>query len=309
MVSDSELPILLLGETGVGKELFAHRVHRLSRRRAKPLVHVNCAALPESLAESELFGHAKGAFSGAVADRPGRFEAANGGTLFLDEVGELPLLVQAKLLRALQNGEIQRLGDDRPRRVDVRIVAATNRSLKDLVRDGDFRADLYHRLSVYPIAIPPLRERGNDVLLLAGRYLEQNRARLGLRSLRLALDAEEALRRYRWPGNVRELEHVISRAAIKAVSRGANRNHIVTLEASLLDLSGADLRRAGAGRAARHDAGRRAACLRDAVDACQRQHVRLALQAHDGNWAAAARVLEVDPSNLHKLARRLGLKG
>lgn len=157
VVSDSELPILLLGETGVGKELFAHRVHRLSRRRAKPLVHVNCAALPESLAESELFGHAKGAFSGAVADRPGRFEAANGGTLFLDEVGELPLLVQAKLLRALQNGEIQRLGDDRPRRVDVRIVAATNRSLKDLVRDGDFRADLYHRLSVYPIAIPPLR--------------------------------------------------------------------------------------------------------------------------------------------------------
>ena len=177
MVSDSELPILLLGETGVGKELFAHRVHRLSRRRAKPLVHVNCAALPESLAESELFGHAKGAFSGAVADRPGRFEAANGGTLFLDEVGELPLLVQAKLLRALQNGEIQRLGDDRPRRVDVRIVAATNRSLKDLVRDGDFRADLYHRLSVYPIAIPPLRARQRRAA--AGRPLpEQNRARL-----------------------------------------------------------------------------------------------------------------------------------
>ena len=311
VVADSELPILLLGETGVGKELFAHRVHRLSRRRAKPLVHVNCAALPESLAESELFGHAKGAFSGAVADRPGRFEAANGGTLFLDEVGELPLLVQAKLLRALQNGEIQRLGDDRPRRVDVRIVAATNRSLKDLVRDGDFRADLYHRLSVYPIAIPPLRERGNDVLLLAGRYLEQNRARLGLRSLRLALDAEEALRRYRWPGNVRELEHVISRAAIKAVSRGANRNHIVTLEAGLLDLSGADLRPLApapdAPPATTPDGALPA--LRDAVDACQRQHVRLALQAHDGNWAAAARVLEVDPSNLHKLARRLGLKG
>ena len=261
MVSDSELPILLLGETGVGKELFAHRVHRLSRRRAKPLVHVNCAALPESLAESELFGHAKGAFSGAVADRPGRFEAANGGTLFLDEVGELPLLVQAKLLRALQNGEIQRLGDDRPRRVDVRIVAATNRSLKDLVRDGDFRADLYHRLSVYPIAIPPLRERGNDVLLLAGRYLEQNRARLGLRSLRLALDAEEALRRYRWPGNVRELEHVISRAAIKAVSRGANRNHIVTLEASLLDLSGADLRPSRRRRTRRPPRRRTACCL------------------------------------------------
>ena len=169
-------------------------------------------------------------------------------------------------------------------------MAATNRSLKDLVRDGDFRADLYHRLSVYPIAIPP-RERGNDVLLLAGRYLEQNRARLGLRSLRLALDAEEALRRYRWPGNVRELEHVISRAAIKAVSRGANRNHIVTLEAGLLDLSGADLRPLAAAPdappATTPDGA--LATLRDAVDACQRQHVRLALQAQDGNWAAAAR--------------------
>ncbi|MBW6494464.1 MAG: nitric oxide reductase transcriptional regulator NorR, partial [Burkholderiaceae bacterium] len=183
VVADTELPVLLLGETGVGKELFAHRLHRLSRRRNKPMVHVNCAALPESLAESELFGHAKGAFSGAVSARPGRFEAADGGTLFLDEVGELPLAVQAKLLRTLQNGEIQRLGADEPRRVDVRIIAATNRALRDHVRDGSFRADLYHRLSVYPIPIPPLRERGNDVLLLAGRLLELNRARLGLRSL------------------------------------------------------------------------------------------------------------------------------
>ena len=147
------------------------------------------------------------------------------------------------------------------------------------------------------------------MLLLAGRYLEQNRARLGLRSLWLALDAEEALRRYRWPGNVRELEHVISRAAIKAVSRGANRNHIVTLEAGLLDLSGADLRPSRAPDAPPTTPDGALATLRDAVDACQRQHVRLALQAQDGNWAAAARVLEVDPSNLHKLARRLGLKG
>src|SRR5690606_24747820 len=138
VVADSELPVLLLGETGVGKELFAHRLHRLSRRSSRPLVHVNCAALPESLAESELFGHARGAFSGAVGDRPGRFDAASGGTLFLDEVGELPLAVQAKLLRALQNGEIQRLGDDRVRRVDVRVIAATNRSLREHVRDGSF---------------------------------------------------------------------------------------------------------------------------------------------------------------------------
>lgn len=309
VVADSELPILLLGETGVGKELFAHRVHRLSRRQGKPLVHVNCAALPESLAESELFGHAKGAFSGAVADRPGRFEAANGGTLFLDEVGELPLAVQAKLLRTLQNGEIQRLGDDRPRTVDVRVVAATNRSLRDLVRAGDFRADLYHRLSVYPIPIPPLRDRGNDVLLLAGRYLELNRARLGLRSLRLSPEAEEMLRRYAWPGNVRELEHVISRAAIKAVSHGANRNDIITLGVKLLDLSEGDAAAIPAeDREADTDPVAPTASLREAVDACQRHAIRRALEAHQGSWAHAARALEVDASNLHKLARRLGLK-
>jgi anaerobic nitric oxide reductase transcription regulator len=238
VVADSELPVLLLGETGVGKELFAHRLHRLSRRRDRPLIHVNCAALPESLAESELFGHVRGAFTGATGERPGRFEAADGGTLFLDEVGELPLAIQAKLLRTLQNGEIQRLGSDRPRRVDVRVIAATNRNLREHVRDGSFRADLYHRLSVYPIPIPPLRERGNDVLLLAGRFLELNRARLGLRSLRLSVAAQDALRRYTWPGNVRELEHVISRAALKLLSRGASRKDIITLDTDLLDLDG-----------------------------------------------------------------------
>ncbi len=353
VVADSELPVLLLGETGVGKELFAHRLHRASRRRHKPLVHVNCAALPESLAESELFGHVRGAYSGAVSDRPGRFEAADGGTLFLDEVGELPLAVQAKLLRALQNGEIQRLGADRPRRVDVRVIAATNRSLRDLVRDGSFRADLYHRLSVYPVPIPPLRERGNDVLLLAGRFLELNRARLGLRSLRLDARAEDALCRYPWPGNVRELEHVISRAALKAVSRGVDRNDIISLQAELLDLdeavapaplpvpepslaspaqlsSGAlplgchavgQAALAGyAPGAANGDAIEAAAHtftpssavapvpLQAAVDACQRQLIRAALAAQRGNWARAARQLSVDPSNLHKLAKRLGIK-
>lgn len=186
IVADSDLPVLLLGETGVGKELLARRIQRHSTRAQAPMIHVNCAALPESLAESELFGHVKGAFSGAVRDRAGRFEAAHGGILFLDEVGELPLVVQAKLLRALQNGEIQRLGSDTPRQVDVRIIAATN--LKDLaaqVRNGQFRADLYHRLSVYPVPIPPLRERGDDILLLAGYFLELNRTqKLGFRSLR-----------------------------------------------------------------------------------------------------------------------------
>ena len=236
VVADADLPVLLSGETGVGKELFARRLHQRSRRRDAPLVQVNCAALPESLAESELFGHVKGAFSGAEAARPGRFEAADGGTLFLDEVGELPPAIQAKLLRALQNGEVQRLGEDTPRRVDVRVIAATNRRLAEGVREGHFRADLYHRLSVYPVVIPPLRERGGDALVLAGHFLEINRARLGVRSLRLSPEAERALCAYRWPGNVRELEHVISRAAIKALGRGARRDDIITLAPELLDL-------------------------------------------------------------------------
>lgn len=308
VVADSELPVLLLGETGVGKELFAWRLHRLSRRRHKPLVHVNCAALPESLAESELFGHVKGAFSGATTDRPGRFEAANGGTLFLDEVGELPLTVQAKLLRVLQNGEIQRLGSDTPRHVDVRLVAATNRALRDGVRDGHFRADLYHRLSVYPVHIPPLRERDNDILLLAGHFLELNRARLGLRGIRLSTEAERALLAYAWPGNVRELEHVISRAALKMISRGASRSDILLLEPDVLDLepgmsparSQAEVTPVLAGAGVRP--------LRDVVDDCQREVIRQALVQSADNWAQAARLLDIDSSNLHKLARRLKLK-
>ncbi|GAB1385311.1 nitric oxide reductase transcriptional regulator NorR [Melaminivora sp.] len=308
VVAASELPVLLLGETGVGKELFARLLHQRSARRHRPLVHVNCAALPESLAESELFGHVRGAFSGAMSDRPGRFEAAEGGTLFLDEVGELPLSVQAKLLRTLQNGEIQRLGADRPRSVNVRVLAATNRNLREQVAEGAFRADLYHRLSVYPVPIPPLRERGNDVLLLAGRFLELNRARLGLRSLRLSPEAQAALRRYRWPGNVRELEHVISRAALKSLSRGAEASAIVTLEPGLLDLDALSAPASVASSAPAQPLSEIPPTLRAAVDDCQRRTILDALARHAGNWAQAARALEVDASNLHKLARRLGLK-
>ena len=311
VVANSELPILLLGETGVGKELFARRLHRKSPRHNAPLIHVNCAALPESLAESELFGHVKGAFSGAMSDRPGRFEAANGGTLFLDEVGELPLTVQAKLLRTLQNGEIQRLGADQPRKVDVRIIAATNRQLHEQVREGQFRADLYHRLSVYPVPIPPLRERGNDVLLLAGNFLELNRARLGFRSLRLSPAAEQALCSYDWPGNVRELEHVISRAALRAVSRGALRTEIVTLEPEHLALDATIIRTINKAENAlipEIESNEPAVSLKIAVDGYQRQLIRQTLEACQGNWANVARRLDLDPSNLHKLAKRLGLK-
>lgn len=307
IVADSDLTVLITGETGVGKELFAHWLHAHSPRAGKPLVQVNCAALPESLAESELFGHVKGAFSGANSDRAGRFDAANGGTLFLDEVGELPLHVQAKLLRTLQNGEIQRLGADQPLRVDVRIVAATNRNLADSVAKGDFRADLYHRLSVYPVPVPPLRERDNDVLLLAGHFLELNRARLGVRSLRLSPDAEQALLGYDWPGNVRELEHVISRAAIKALGRNGSRQAMLTLDAALLDIPiGSGALPAPSAQIELDPA--EVQPLRLSVEACQREQIRRALAACDDNWSAAARLLELDASNLHKLARRLGLK-
>ncbi len=330
VVAQSDLPVLLMGETGTGKELFAQRVHTSSARAKGPMVHVNCAALPESLAESELFGHVRGAFSGATTDRAGRFEAARGGTIFLDEVGELPLSIQAKLLRTLQNGEVQRLGADKPVKVDVRVVAATNRALKEAVSQGSFRADLYHRLSVYPVHVPPLRERGDDVLLLAGHFLEVNRARLGLRSLRLDAAAEAALLRYGWPGNVRELEHVMGRAALKLLSRGVNRRDIVTLTEDLLDL--VETPRAGpglggfgltdgavrpdasssttssAGRSFAQGVGPGMAGLRAQVAQFERALVSQALHAAGGNWAEAARWLGIDASNLHKLAKRLGVK-
>ena len=311
IVAASDLPVLLMGETGVGKELLARRIHRKSDRRNAPMIHVNCAALPESLVESELFGHVKGAFSGAVNDRAGRFEAANGGVIFLDEVGELPLSVQAKLLRTLQNGEIQRLGSDKPLKVDVRVIAATNRELATQVKNGEFRADLYHRLSVYPVPIPPLRERGNDILLLAGYFLELNRSRLGFRSLRLSSQAEQALLAYPWPGNIRELEHVISRAAIRAVSHGAIRTEIVTLDPSHFDLdialSVSEVRTENIPVEWAADK-TRVLPMKLAVDNYQRQLIKQSVDICKGNWAEVARRLELDPSNLHKLAKRLGLK-
>lgn len=312
VVAGSDLPVLLLGETGVGKELFARQLHRLSPRNHKPLVYVNCAALPETLAESELFGHTRGAYSGATGERAGRFDSADGGTIFLDEVGELPLAIQAKLLRVLQNGEIQRLGSDSSHKVNVRIVAATNRDLKQQIKSGDFRADLYHRLSVYPLPIPPLRERHDDIAVLAGHFLELNRARLGVRALRLSPAAEQALQRYDWPGNVRELEHTISRAAIKALSLGARRDDIVSIDAQLLDLPTAVVPAVGAHELplpkTSGSLGAGALNLKNAVQTVQRELIQQALEHTDYKWTQAARILDLDPSNLHKLASRLGLK-
>ncbi|MFJ4142969.1 nitric oxide reductase transcriptional regulator NorR [Pseudomonas sp. NPDC089734] len=308
LVGSSPLTVLITGETGVGKELVAESIHAHSPRAHKPLISLNCAALPETLVESELFGHVKGAFSGAVNGRNGKFELADGGTLFLDEVGELPLSVQSKLLRVLQSGQLQRVGSDQEHHVDVRIIAATNRDLADEVRSGRFRADLYHRLSVYPLNVPPLRERGRDVLLLAGYFLEENRMRMGLRSLRLNPEAQKLLLAHGWPGNVRELEHLISRAVLKALSAHRERPRILTIEPHALGLDNepeyvAPAPVLGENRAIRPGEG-----LKESVDAFQRTLILDALERHQGKWAEVARELAVDRANLSRLARRLGIR-
>lgn len=213
-IAPTESTVLLVGESGTGKELFARAIHQLSPRAGKPMVAINCAAIPESLVENELFGHERGAFTGADSRRPGKFELAHGGTIFLDEIGELPAQAQAKLLRVLEDKKIERLGGSVPFQADVRVLAATNRDLEAAVQKGEFRQDLYYRLNVFPIRIPALRERGEDVVLLAQHFLERFRMELRKPGLKLAPDAIAALRGHRWPGNVRELQNVIERAAI-----------------------------------------------------------------------------------------------
>ena len=215
-VASGDTTVLILGETGTGKELFARAIHEASRRRGKPLVKVNCAAVPASLIESEFFGHERGAFTGATARRDGRFALADGGTIFLDEVGEIPLELQGKLLRVLQEGEFEPVGSSRTRKVDVRVVAATNRDLGKAVADGTFREDLFYRLNVFPLTLPPLRERGNDIVLLAEEFARQFAARAGRRLAPLGPEEGRRLRDYSWPGNVRELQNVIERAVITA---------------------------------------------------------------------------------------------
>ncbi len=213
-VAPTDATVLLLGETGTGKELFAHAIHERSGRRDRALVTLNCAAIPATLVESELFGHERGAFTGATQRREGRFAQADGGTLFLDEVGELPLEVQGKLLRVLQEGELEPVGGSRTRKVDVRVIAATHRDLQDAVRRGTFREDLFYRLNVFPLHLPALRERGDDVVLLAASIAEQAGRRLGKQLAPLGPADVDALRAHPWPGNVRELRNVIERATI-----------------------------------------------------------------------------------------------
>jgi PAS domain S-box-containing protein len=213
-VADTDANVLILGETGTGKELIARAIHRNSRRREKPLIKVNCAAMPGTLIESELFGHEQGAFTGATKKREGRFALADGGTIFLDEIGELPVELQVKLLRVLQEGEFEPVGSSRTQKVDVRVIAATNRDLKQATREGKFREDLYYRLNVFPIELPPLRERGDDIGLLAENFVRRFAQRMGRAIESLSEDCNRRLKSYGWPGNVRELQNVIERAVV-----------------------------------------------------------------------------------------------
>ena len=313
LIASSDLSVLITGETGTGKELVAQAVHAQSSRTKRPLVSINCAALPDNLVESELFGHVRGAFTGAQTERSGKFEQAHQGTLFLDEVGELSLPVQAKLLRVLQSGQLQRLGSDREHHVDVRVIAATNRDLAAEVAAGRMRADFYHRLNVYPLQLPSLRERDSDVLLLAGYFLEENRSRLQLGGLRLDAAAQSALLKHDWPGNVRELEHLISRAVLKALSRqdssaSRGRSRILTLKVD--DLEVPPVKSPQLLTVNRDESTPAVATegLREAVAEHERQLVQASLQRHQGNWAAAARELKLDRANLQRLAKRLGIE-
>lgn len=323
-VASSDFTVLINGETGVGKELVARTIHKQSTRNNGPLVYVNCAALPENLIESELFGHVKGAFTGANQNRAGKFSIADGGTLFLDEIGELPLSVQSKLLRVLQNHEIQPVGQDDTHQVDVRIIAATNRNLLEEVERGDFRSDLYHRLSVYPINAPALRERKDDIVVLAGYFIEQTRRKLGIAQMKFTAASLHHLKQYDWPGNVRELEHCINRAALKARNTQRKNNivsirpeHIGELAGQVMDATvnnnttslNAPLNDSVNGLQASFAVNSDTHIgLKQATENFQRQQIIGVLEANKGNWAAAGRQLKMDRANLNRLAKRLDIQ-
>ena len=289
-MAPKDITVLICGETGTGKELIASLVHAQSRRATRPLVRFNCAAIPPELAEAELFGHTRGAFTGAVAARRGFFAEANGGTLVLDEIGELPSSVQAKLLRVLQEGEIQPVGAGRVDKVDVRVVACTHRGLQDEVRAGRFREDLYYRLAVVELVVPPLRDHREDIPALIVEFARRYAERFGMPRVRLAPELLEALQRMDWPGNVRQLENAVAR--LLALSTGGE----IGLEAFNSSTPGAD-----------SEGAEGSLSLREQLDAVERSLIQRAMTAAGGNQSEAARRLGVNRGSLIERLKKYGM--
>lgn len=292
LVAPSNVSVLVLGESGTGKELIARAIHFKSERRDQKFIAQNCASLPESLLESELFGYKKGAYTGATHDRPGLFEVANEGTLFLDEIGDLSLSSQAKILRALQDGEIRRIGDNKSRKVDVRILSATNKNLQEQIQKGLFREDLFYRLNVVTIKIPPLRDRKDDIPLLARHFLSLFTGRLGRKHVGFEPNALEVLSAYSWPGNVRQLKNEAERLAIlmgDGEAVGAGQISEVIQQAALLKGGGSDSK------------------MKDSLDAIQRKMIMDALEKYKWNKTRAAEDLGITRRGLLKMIDRFGM--
>ncbi len=297
--SKLEITVLLNGDTGTGKELAARAIHYHSGRKERRFVPVNCGALPSELVESELFGHAKGAFTGAVGTKPGLFEEAEGGTIFLDEIGELPLGVQVKLNRVLQEKEVRRVGDNRPEKVDVRVIAATHRDLKAEVAAGRFREDLFYRLNVFPVVLPALRDRREDIPLLATHFLEKHASALRKELSKFEPDALRALTGYPWPGNVRELENAVERAV--AVAKGS----AIELRDLPPDVKGTQ-EGAIPGEVLAKMPYREAVDL--ARDRVSRDYLTVLLREHEGNVTHAAQRAGMERESLHRLLKRFGIR-
>jgi nitrogen regulation protein NR(I) len=309
-VADSPSTVLITGESGTGKELIAKALHRGSSRRDKPLIKVNCAAIPKDLVESELFGYERGAFTGAVGSKPGRFELADGGTLFLDEIGEVPVEMQVKLLRALQESEFERVGGIKTLRVDVRLIAATNRDLKALIADGKFREDLYYRLAVVPIALPPLRDRREDIPLLVRHFIAKYDERLGKRVEGIEDEALQLLLGYAWPGNIRELENLMERSVLFA-------DGPLILASALPDSLREKGPQAPVPIAAMGPLGAIAApsgasmkeIVRQAQAELEKELIARALEETGGNVTRAAKRLQISRKSLQVKMKELGLRG